>query len=123
MNAQGKIMLGVIGGFVVGALFVGSAFAAPGILGAMHYGSRPGYSMMGGYGWPAGYDRSSLEEMNRFMNDYRDANGTIDIDRMRDDVRSGKVNPPCGSRAGNADRGTWRPDDRPGGYGMMGWRY
>lgn len=118
MTTRTGLILGVVVGFVLGALFIGTAFAISRAIGfAMHPGAPPAYSMMSGFGRGEEYGRSSAREMNRFMDSYRDADGSIDFDRMHRDVARDGSDAPYGR--GEEGPG---PDGRRG-YGMMGWPY
>lgn len=121
MNTQVRFALAIVASFVVGALFVGSAFAVPRVLSATRSDVRSGYSMMSGYERPISYSDFSAEEMNRFMDSYRDSAGAIDFDRMHRDVTSGEVDSPCGSGGAAGQRTPGWQDDGRDGYGMMGW--
>lgn len=140
MNAQTRLVLGIVGGFVIGALFVGSAVAIPRLVGAMHSGARSAYSMMTGEARSNGYDRAFIDEVNRFMDSYRSSDGSVDIGRMQYDLARSES--ASGASCGSAGRSGRSSDDGQGygseygtgsgngpgsgygyGTGMMGWGY
>ncbi|HEX9093450.1 MAG TPA: hypothetical protein VF902_05655 [Coriobacteriia bacterium] len=120
MNTRIKIAAGVLAGLVAGVTLVGTAFAAPRITS----GATRGFSgMMRAADVPGAFDRPTIAEMNAFMDSYRTPSGGIDVGRMRSDVTSGKVRPPCVKSGAATGRGpaAGSPQTRPQrGYGMMG---
>jgi len=134
MNTKIKIATGMFAGIIAGTMLVGTAVAAPRMM------TTPGY---GGYGMMRSFDPSGtsvLAEMNSFMNQYRTADGSLDITRMHADVTSGKVTPPHmrggfgNSSTSKAQRGrtSYRgpammqgvsSNGAPTGYSMMGSTY
>lgn len=140
MNTRLKIAAGVIAGLIAGVTLMGTAFAAPALLGtgagAWTMMTAPAGSASSTYTrWP------TIAEMTAFMNRYRTPNGTIDVQRMHSDIASGKVTPPCfGTRVPAASGGSattvpqnpqsfaprgpavmqgWRRFAPAAGYGMM----
>lgn len=136
MNTKIKIAGGIVAGLVAGATLMGTAIAAPRATVTPAFG---GYRMMTSYDASGTFGVPTIAEMNSFMNRYRTANGSIDANRMRADVTSGKVKPPCVNGTGGT-RGTSRSQSSPAtpsrgpammtgtsasagsgiGYGMMG---
>lgn len=138
MNTKIKIAAGMVAGLVAGTMLVGTAVAAPRMMGTSTYN---GYGMMRTIGAAGTLDVPTIAEMNSFMDQYRTANGSIDVNRMHADVASGKVTPPHmqgASGAGNASKaqggrtpyrrgpammqGLWSNGSSTG-YGMMGLTY
>jgi hypothetical protein len=101
----------------------------------------PFRGMMGSLGTSGTFDAPTIAEMNAFMDQYRTANGSIDVNRMHADVVRGKVTPPhmngtsgTGSasksqggrtsyRRGPAMMQGYAPSSSSTGYGMMGSTY
>lgn len=113
MNPKMKIAAAVAGALVAGTALVGTAFAAPRVLAPA---PAAGYSMMRPFSGLSAVGTPSVADMNAFMNRYRNNDGSIDVDRMRADVRSGAVTTPCASAT---PRGTSVPGSRAYGPGMM----
>lgn len=110
MNTKIKVAFGVITGLIAGVMLVGTAVAVPQMMTAPSFNS---YTMMGAASSSGAYDRPIIAEMNAFMDGYRTSNGSIDINRMHDDVVNGNVTAPCfDGTSGNSAR-----------YGMMGSTY
>jgi|GEM_PF-3012731 len=138
MNTKIKITTGMIAGLVAGTMLVGTAVAAPRMMNTAGYG---GYGMMRSLGTSGTFDPTTVAEMNSFMDQYRKADGSVDVNRMHSDVTSGKVTPPCAGRTSSAgqtttSQGGRRSYDRgpammqglwsganSNGYGMMGSTY
>lgn len=132
MNSKLKIAAGIFAGLIAGSTLMGTAIAAPRAFApTAPYGTtRQTASTDTTLGAP------SWSEMRSFMNQYRNANGTIDRSRMHRDVTSGKVTPPCltrkatsttqtGQTAPSTRRGPsmmsgWTTSGSTGGYNMMG---
>jgi hypothetical protein len=102
MKTSTRIALIAVAGAVALAAFATTAFAAPTMMG----GGYGGYLMTNGTWRSAATDAPSLAQMQKLMSAYVRADGTIDIARMRGDVATGKVTPPCFGRTGKAERGT-----------------
>jgi hypothetical protein len=116
MNTRAKIAAGVAAGLIAGAALMGAAFAAPRALNAPIFN---GYGMMGSLGTSSTAAGPTIGQMQTFMDQYRTPSGGIDMNRMRSDIASGKVTPPCLT-------GRTQGADSPGtgaGYGMMGRGY
>jgi len=92
MKTKIKIAAGMLAGIVAGTMIVGTAFAAPNVLASPAFN---GYGMMRSVNTSGTFDVPTIAEMNTFMNQYRTANGSIDVNRMHADVASGKVTPTC----------------------------
>lgn len=92
MNTRTRIAVSVIAGLLVATALVGTAFALPRVLGRTAFGPN---GMMGAPAFSRTADRPDIEEMQSFMNQYRTADGRIDVNRMRDNVTRGNVTPPC----------------------------
>lgn len=138
MNMKMKIAAGVLAGLVVGAMLVGTAFAAPRLMANAAFGP---YSMMRSAETSGSFSYPSFSSMLSFMDGYRNADGSIDFSRMHADVTRGKVKPPCiaglnsatSTSAPQGRRSTrgygpsmmrgWTTNDAPTGYGMMGRNY
>ena len=119
MNTKGKIAIGIAAGLVAGATLVGTAFAAPLVL-----GSAVGAPMMGVYRTAVSTGVPTVADMRRFMDTYRTPDGRIDVNRMHSDVAAGKVTPPCVTSTTGAGTSVPAPGTRRGtGYGMMGGTY
>jgi hypothetical protein len=116
MNTKTKIAAGVAAGLIAGTVLMGAAFAAPRALSEPAFS---GYRMMGSVGTSSTAIGPTIGQMQTFMNQYRTPSGGIDMNRMRSDVASGKVIPPCvtGLPQGAGPSGT------SAGYVMMGRRY
>lgn len=101
-----KIMLagGVLAGLVAGATLMGAAYASPQPASAF-----AGYRMMSSYDASGTSGVPTLAQMNSFMDRYRTAGGTVDVNRMHADVARGTVKPPCvNRRAGSGVASTSR---------------
>jgi hypothetical protein len=138
MNTKIKIAAGMFAGLIAGTMLVGTAFAAPRMMTTQAFS---GYGMMRSFDTSGTFDAPAIAEMNAFMNQYRTANGSIDVNRMHADVVSGKVTPPhmqgasgTGSasksqggrtsyRRGPAMMQGYAPSSGSTGYGMMGSTY
>ncbi len=92
MNTMIKIATGMFAGLIAGTMLVGTAVAAPRTVSAAGFS---GNGMMRSLGASGTFDSSTVAEMNSFMDQYRQADGSIDVNRMHSDVASGKVTPPC----------------------------
>jgi len=91
MNTKIKIAAGMFAGLIAGTTLVGTAVAAPRMMTTPAFS---GYGMMRSLDTSGTFGTSVLAEMNAFMDQYRTANGSIDVNRMHADVVSGKVTPP-----------------------------
>lgn len=91
MNTKIKIAAGMFAGLIAGTMLVGTAVAAPRMMTTPGYS---GYGMMRSFDTSGAFGTSVLPEMNSFMDQYRTANGSVDVNRMHSDVTSGKVAPP-----------------------------
>ena len=113
------MIAGVIAGVIAGSTLVGTAFAAPRVLTAA---ANNGYGMMRSLETSTTFVRPTLEQMTAFMNAYRNADGSIDVTRMHNDVATGQVTPPHMSRTPRAGGTVQRPTGPASsrGYGMMG---
>jgi hypothetical protein len=138
MNTKIKIAAGMFAGLIAGTMLVGTAVAAPRMMTTPAF---TGYGMMRSFDTSGTFGTSVLDEMNSFMDQYRTANGSVDVNRMHTDVVSGKVTPPHMqgmSRTGGASkfqggRTSYRrgpaimqgyaPSSSSTGYGMMGSNY
>jgi hypothetical protein len=138
MNTKIKIAAGMFAGLIAGTMLVGTAFAAPRMMTTPAFS---GYGMMRSFDTSGTFDAPVIAEMNALMNQYRTANGSIDVNRMHADVVSGKVTPPhmqgapgTGSasksqggrtsyRRGPAMMQGYAPSSSSTGYGMMGSTY
>jgi hypothetical protein len=120
MKTTTKIAAGLIAALVAGVLFLGTAVAAPRMVAAPAFG---GYGMMRSLNTSGTFEVPTFAEMRTFMNRYRTAGGSIDVTRMRADVASGRVTPPCLDGAAGAKTGsTTAPNAQsssPRGRGMM----
>lgn len=103
MNTKIKVVAGVIAGLIAGVILVGTAVAAPRMMATPAFN---GYGMMSAARTTGTFDRPTIAEMNSFMDRYRTANGSIDVNRMHADVTSGKVTPPCLDGAPGAKQNT-----------------
>ena len=104
MNTRIKIAAGMFAGLIAGTMLVGTAVAAPRMMATPAFN---GYGMMRSLDTSGTFDVPTIAEMNSFMNQYRTANGSIDVNRMHADVTSGKVTPPHmqgASGTGNASK-------------------
>ena len=118
MNTKMKIAAGVVAGLIAGTTLMGTAFAGPVTASAPVFGA---YGMMRTATASGTFERPTFAEMQSFMNRYRTANG-IDLGRMRNDVSSGKVTPPCFSGAPRSANTSVSPSSgsrSAGRYGMM----
>jgi hypothetical protein len=138
MNTKIKIVAGVIVGLIAGVMLVGTAVAAPRMMATPAFN---GYRMMNTASTSGTFDRPTIAEMNAFMDRYRTSNGSIDVNRMRADVISGRVTPPCLDGAQSTKQSTKRQGEQTSlrrgpvmmrtlssnsgstGYGMMGSTY
>ena len=138
MNTKLKIATGMFAGLIAGTMLVGTAVAAPRMMDNAGYG---GYGMMRSLGASGTFDPATVAEMNSFMDQYRKADGSIDVNRMHSDVTSGKVTPPCAGGTSSAGQTTTSQGGRRSygrgpammqglwssasstGYGMMGSTY
>ncbi len=130
MDSRVGIAAGIVAGFVAGALLVGTAF---GLARAVTTGAPGGFAMMPSYVASSVSDRRTAADMYSFMDGYRTERGGIDIDRMHEDIASGRVTPPCldggpndGVRGVTPRDGWGMMRGRPGdtsGWGMMGPRF
>jgi len=134
MNTKTKIAAGMFAGLIAGTVLIGTAVAAPLPMTTPSFG---GYSMMRSFDTSGTFGTSVLAEMNAFMDQYRTANGSIDVNRMHADVTSGRVTPPHmqgASGAGSASKAQggrtsyrrgpammqgYAPSSSSTGYGMM----
>lgn len=91
MNTRIKISAGMFADLIAGTMLVGTPVAAPLMMATPAFN---GYSMMRSVNTSGTFDVPTIAEMNSFMNQYRGANGSIDVNRMHADVTSGKVTPP-----------------------------
>jgi hypothetical protein len=117
MNIKAKIAAGVVAGLIAGTALMGAAFAAPRARDGSPFN---GFRMMGSITASGTVGSPTIGQMRSFMNRYRTASGGIDMNRMHNDVVSGRVTPPCLSgqqRTNGASAGTGT------GYGMMGGGY
>lgn len=124
MNTKTKIAMGIAASALAVTAFTGTAIAAP----LLTAGTvRPAYQMMLGNTAVSGAGAGSLvASMRRFMNQYRTADGRIDMIRMHADVAAGKVTHPrfmgslgtTGNGSGNGS-GTGSATRGGVGYRMM----
>ncbi len=91
MNTNIKIATGMFAGLIAGTMLVGTAVAAPRMMNAPDFS---GYGMMRSASASGTFDEPTIAEMNRFMDQYRTAGGSVDVNRMHADVTSGRVTPP-----------------------------
>ena len=96
MNTRIRIAIGMTAGILAGAMLVGTAVAAPQTPAGTGF---TGYGMMRSFNTSGTFDVPTAAEMSAFTNGYRTAGDSIgfsvDFNRMRADVSSGKVTPPC----------------------------
>ena len=119
MNTKIKVAAGVIAGLIAGTTLMGTAVAAPRLVAAP---AAYGYGMMRSFETSGALVGPTLAEMQSLMNRYRTSSGGIDVARMRIDVASGKVTPPCFSgtkRSGNTAGLSVAPTSPRRAYGMM----
>jgi hypothetical protein len=138
MNTKIKIAIGMLAGVLAGVMLVGTAVAAPRTPAGAGFA---GYGMMRSFDTSGTFDVPTWAEMSTFMSGYRTADGSVDFNRMRADVTSGKATPPCltgarwtGTRT-TSPRGQrsvvrpsvmmrgWTSNGGSTGYGMMGSNY
>lgn len=112
MNTKIKIAAGMFAGLIAGTMLVGTAVAAPRMMTITGYS---GYGMMRSLDASGTFGTSVLADMNSFMDQYRTANGSIDVNRMHADVTSGKVTPPH-------MRGAWSTDSSKAQGGRTSYR-
>jgi hypothetical protein len=138
MSTKIKIAVAMLAGIIAGAMLVGTAVAAPQTFAGA---GLPGYGMMRSLDTSRTFNVPTWAEMAAFMNAYRTSNGSIDFNRMRADVTSGTVTPPCLKGAGSAPANSTAPSSQGSrvrrstmmrgwtttgsstGYGMMGSRF
>ena len=93
MNTKTKLAMGIAASVLAVTAFTGTAIAAPLITEGT---VRPAYQTMFSNTTVSGVGAGSLvASMQRFMNQYRTADGRIDVTRMHAAVAAGKVTPPC----------------------------
>lgn len=111
MNPTMKIAAGTVAGLIAGTMLMGAAFASPW---RSSVSPSSGYNMMNSIDATGTFQHPSFAEMRTFMDSYRTPSGAIDMNRMHNDVVSGKVTP-------RHMKGTGRSTGISGrGYGMMG---
>ncbi len=104
MNFGSKLAISVIGGLLVATTLVGTVIALPHMLGRTSI--EPG-RVSSSQAFSRAADRPSTEEMQSFMDQYRTADGRIDVDRVHANVVTGNVTPLC--LDGTTQSGTTRP--------------
>jgi hypothetical protein len=109
MNTKIKIAAGMFAGLIAGVMLVGTAVAAPRMMATPTF---YGYGMMRTTGSSSVYGRPTVAEMNAFMSSYVTTDGSIDMNRMRADVTSDKITPPCLDSASEASKGTSARSER-----------
>lgn len=112
MKTNVKIAAGAVAGLIAGTMLMGSAFAAPRTTLTPPAGR---YGMMGSVDASGTFQFPGFAQMQQFMNRYRTSSGVIDMNRMHDDVVSGRVVPPHMNRSG----GPAAVPGAPSGRGMM----